>query len=90
MTSTFGGTLGSTFPEKYSAKGSDSISSADSSCGRCSGGMFVDDDGSAGAEEDDTSGVMIEVEAEGLAVRIEGSNSRVLSSVRGTFCASRR
>lgn len=31
----------------------------------------------------------VEVDAEGFAVKTEGSNSRVFSSVRGTFSASR-
>ena len=33
--------------------------------------------------------VSVEVDAEGSAVKYEGSNSRVFSSVRGTFSANR-
>lgn len=71
MISTLGGANGSASAdgEKKAAKGSDAISSADSSMGCC-----------PEAEVD---------AAEGSAVRIDGSNSRVLSSVRGTFSARR-
>lgn len=50
------------------------MSAAASSCGWCS--PVVD-------------GPALELEDEGSAVRIDGSNSRILSSVRGTFSARR-
>ena len=83
---TLGGTLGSNTPEKYAAKGSAAMSAADSSCGCCSGSA-------AGSDVDGTSAARVDGPASGsaagFAVRNEGSYSRVLSSVRGTFCASR-
>ena len=45
--------------------------------------------GSAAMSVADSSVGCVEEEAAGSAVRIEGSNSRVLSSVRGTFSARR-
>lgn len=53
------------------------MSAAASAAGCCCAAVGVDEEGSLGVLED------------GSAVKNEGSNSRVLSSVRGTFSASR-
>lgn len=53
------------------------MSAAASAAGCCCAVVDVDEEGSWGALED------------GSAVRNDGSNSRVFSSVRGTFSSSR-
>jgi len=75
--STFGGIVGSSVEEKYEENGSEAMSAAASAAGCCWAAVEADDEGSWG------------VLAEGSAVRNDGSNSRVFSSVRGTFCANR-
>jgi hypothetical protein len=78
-----GGTFGSRL--KYAAKGSVEMSKRDSERWASVLSFAPDEvDGSVVLEED-----AVGSEA-GFAVRNEGSNSRVLSSVLGTFCASRR
>lgn len=77
--------MGSEAPEKYSAKGSDEMSANDSSVGCWSGLMLsslfceFEPEGSFWADAE------ADIEVEGSAVRMDGSNSRVLSNVRGAF-----
>lgn len=76
---TLGVTGASVDDEKYDAKGSVETSNKASESG-CGTGSEVEDEGLP---------KFVLVEAAGFAVKMEGSNSRVLSNVRGMFSARR-